>query len=63
MYAQDQSNFTSTICIENKTCITTICIIDEPCENIKSNLTNITGQDISIQNKTNPPPLIPGQII
>jgi hypothetical protein len=30
------SNFTSTICSANKSCVTTICINDEPCRSITS---------------------------
>jgi hypothetical protein len=42
------SNFTSTICSANKSCVTTICINDEPCHSITSNSSGIQ-QDNSIE--------------
>lgn len=39
-YAEVKSNFTSTQCSSNSTCITTICINNEPCYTVKSNSTN-----------------------
>jgi hypothetical protein len=38
--AQVQSNSTSTICVNEKPCVTTICINNQPCHTITSNSTN-----------------------
>jgi hypothetical protein len=56
VYGQVQSNFTSTVCNADGTCITTICINNEPCHTVKSNSTSVTTGDNSTpnQNYTNP---------
>ena len=36
-----ESNSTSTVCINNKPCVTTICINNEPCRTFTANSTNI----------------------
>jgi hypothetical protein len=65
IFGQVQSNITSTVCNSDGTCITTMCINNEPCRTIKSNSTsgmsqeNLTGN----QNKTEPLKLPPPQII
>ena len=65
IYGQLQSNYTSRVCNADGTCITTMCINNEPCRTIKSNLTSGTSQEnsISCQNKTEPLKMPPGQII
>ena len=35
------SNFSSTICSANKSCVTTICINNQPCRSITSNSSDI----------------------
>jgi hypothetical protein len=35
-----EHNSTSTICIDDKPCVTTVCINDEPCHTLTSNSTN-----------------------
>ena len=37
------SNFTSTVCIDGKPCVTTICINNEPCRTLTSNSTTNTN--------------------
>jgi hypothetical protein len=56
VYGQVQSNFTSNVCNADGTCITTICINNEPCHTVKSNSTSVTTGNNSTpnQNKTNP---------
>ncbi|HEX9317787.1 MAG TPA: hypothetical protein VF884_02510 [Nitrososphaeraceae archaeon] len=44
-YAEVKSNFTSTQCGSNTTCITTICINNEPCYTVKSNSTNSSPEN------------------
>jgi len=44
-YAEVKSNFTSTQCSSNTTCITTICINNEPCYTVKSNSTNSSPEN------------------
>ena len=65
IYGQLQSNYTSRVCNADGTCITTMCINNEPCRTIKSNSTSVTSQENSttIQNKTEPLKMPPGQII
>jgi hypothetical protein len=46
-YAQVQSNLTSSVCNPDGTCITTICINDEPCKTIKSNSTLSAGDQVN----------------
>lgn len=43
-----ESNSTSTICINNKPCVTTICINNQPCHTVTS---NSTKADNSTNNK------------
>jgi hypothetical protein len=38
--SKEASNFTSTICISGKPCVTTICINNQPCRTLSSNSTN-----------------------
>ena len=45
------SNFTSTICSTNKSCVTTICINDEPCRSITSNSSGIQQDNSTEENK------------
>ena len=45
------SNFTSTICSDDKSCVTTICINDEPCRNITSNSSGIHQDNSTEENK------------
>jgi hypothetical protein len=46
--ARVESNSTSTICINNKPCVTTICINNQPCHTVTS---NSTKADNSTDNK------------
>jgi hypothetical protein len=45
------SNFTSTICSANKSCVTMICINDEPCRSITSILSGIQQDNSTEENK------------
>jgi IS1 family transposase len=45
------SNFTSTICNADKSCVTTICINDEPCHSITSNSSGIHQDNSTEENK------------
>lgn len=65
IYGQLQSNYTSRVCNADGTCITTMCINNEPCQTIKSNSTSGTSQEnsTSSQNETEPLKMPPGQII
>jgi hypothetical protein len=45
------SNFTSTICSANKSCVTTICINDEPCRSIASISSGIQQDNSTEENK------------
>ena len=45
------SNFTSTICSANKSCVTTICINDQPCRSITSNSSGIQQDNSTEENK------------
>lgn len=45
------SNFTSTICCANKSCVTTICINDEPCRSITYNSSGIQQDNSTEENK------------
>ena len=45
------SNFTSTICSANKSCVTTICINDEPCRSITSISSGIQQDNSTEENK------------
>ena len=65
IYGQLQSNYTSRVCNADGTCITTMCINNEPCRTIKSNSTSGTSQEnsTSSQNETEPLKMPPGQII
>jgi hypothetical protein len=47
------SNITSTVCIVDRSCVTTICINDEPCRSITSNSSNIQQDNSNEENKTN----------
>jgi hypothetical protein len=57
VYGQVQSNFTSSVCNADGTCITTICINNEPCHTVKSNSTSVTTGDNSTPNQNNTGPL------
>jgi hypothetical protein len=46
-------NSTSTICINDKPCITTICINNDPCRTVTSNSTN-TDHNLTNNNKNHP---------
>jgi hypothetical protein len=50
-----ESNFTSTMCIDDKPCVTTICINNEPCNTITSsnNSTTNTANNNSIGKNNN----------
>ena len=50
LYAQVQSNYTSSVCNPDGTCMTTICINDEPCKTIKSNSTMSAGKRDNFSN-------------
>jgi len=66
VYGQVQSNFTSSVCNADGTCVTTICINNEPCHTVKSNSTSGTTGDNSTSNQNNTGPLTGlngGQII
>ena len=65
IYGQLQSNYTSRVCNEDGSCITTMCINSEPCRTIKLNSTPDNSQvnSTSSQNKTEPLKMSPGQII
>ena len=43
--------FTSTICSANKSCVTTICINDQPCRSITSNSSGIQQDNSTEENK------------
>jgi hypothetical protein len=45
------SNFTSTICSANKSCVTMVCINDEPCRSITSILSGIQQDNSTEENK------------
>ena len=45
------SNFTSTICSANKSCVTRFCINDEPCRSITSNSSGIQQDNSTEENK------------
>ena len=45
------SNFTSTICSANKSCVTTICINDQPCGSITSNSRGTQQDNSTEENK------------
>jgi hypothetical protein len=47
------SNVTSTICSVDKSCVTTICLNDEPCRSITSNSSNIQKDNLTEENKGN----------
>ena len=65
IYGQLQSNYTSRICNEDGSCITTMCINSEPCRTIKSHPTSGNSQEnfTNNQNNTGPLNMPPGQII
>jgi len=44
-FAEIKSNFTSTQCSSNSTCITTTCINNQPCYTVKSNSTSSTSKN------------------
>ena len=44
-FAEIKSNFTSTQCSSNSTCITTTCINNQPCYTVKSNSTTSTSKN------------------
>ena len=46
-------NSTSTICINDKPCVTTICINNDPCHTVTSNSTN-TVHNLTNNNKNHP---------
>jgi hypothetical protein len=60
-FAQFQANISSNC--ENGNCTTTICIDDKPCKTTNSNSTNMTSMNDLLQNKTNPIPNLPGEIV
>ena len=60
-FAQFQANISSNC--ENGNCTTTICIDDNPCETTNTNSTNMTSMNDLLQNKTNPNPNLPGEIV
>ena len=60
-FAQFQANISSNC--ENGNCTTTICIDDNPCKTTNSNSTNTTSMNDLLQNKTNPNPNLPGEIV
>jgi hypothetical protein len=45
------SNFSSTICCANKSCVTTICINNQPCRSITSNSSDIQQDNSTEENK------------
>jgi hypothetical protein len=57
VFGQVQSNFTSTVCNADGTCITTVCINNEPCQTVKSNSTAGKDKDNSTTNQNNTSPL------
>lgn len=60
-YGQVRSNITSTVCNGDGTCITSICIDNQPCKTFSSNSTstinndNSTDNDNGEQQSTGPP--------
>ena len=60
-FAQFQANISSNC--ENGNCTTTICIDDNPCKTTNSNSTNTTSMNDLLQNKTNPNPNLPREIV
>ena len=60
-FAQFQANISSNC--ENGNCTTTICIDDNPCKTTNSNSTNMTSMNDLLQNKTNPNPNLPREIV
>lgn len=65
IYGQVSSNITSTVCNADGTCITTICINNEPCHTIGSNSTMSMRQDnyTDKENKSIPFTQLPQVII
>jgi hypothetical protein len=66
LYGQVQSNFTSSVCNTDGTCMTIICINNEPCKTIKSNSTTGIGEEGASnddENETTPLAQLPQQII
>lgn len=53
--SKESSNFTSTICIDGKPCVTTICINNEPCRTLTSNSTTNTNNSTDKDNIIIPP--------
>ena len=45
------SNFSSTNCSANKSCVTTICINNQPCRSITSNSSDIQQDNSTEENK------------
>jgi hypothetical protein len=45
------SNFTSTFCSANKSCVTTICINDQPCRSITPNSSDAQQDNSPEENK------------
>ena len=53
--SKESSNFTSTICIDGKPCVTTICINNEPCRTLTSNSTTNTDNSTNKDSVIIPP--------
>lgn len=53
--SKESSNFTSTVCIDGKHCVTTICINNEPCRTLTSNSTTSTDNSTNKDSIIIPP--------
>ncbi len=51
-----ESNFTSTTCVDNKPCVTKVCINNELCHIITSNSTNTANNSMRKKNISPPFP-------
>jgi hypothetical protein len=54
-----ESNFTSTTCVDNKPCVTRICINNEPCHIITSNSTHTDNNSTNNKKKNAIAPSFP----
>ena len=54
-----ESNFTSTTCVDNKPCVTRICINNEPCHIVTSNSTNTDNNSTNNKKKNAIAPSFP----
>jgi hypothetical protein len=54
-----ESNFTSTTCVDNKPCVTRICINNEPCHIVTSNSTHTDNNSTNNKKKNAIAPSFP----